>query len=277
MGDAQLAIGRRIKRLRENRGLSRQQVAVHLAVDLTAVSAWESGKYLPREARRLRLASLLAIDMGTLFAEEQQPGPSEGASLVDTLSELPGLLRELLDGTKHSLKGVRLAAPKPTPPHVLAEFRDQVSRRLLDGTLDVRRIEVFYDLDRFKEVIANTVRYEGTAYRVKANCPGIKDIVPGMGAYFFDDSEVVLGGYWRQMPETLRRGLRLTGEPYRTFYQDYWNEIWARGTEINPDGRLDEKIARREALALGLEPEAWPQFLEEARNLQLTDGAPPLF
>ena len=276
MGDGRIAIGRRIKRLREHKGLSRQQVATHLGVDLTAVAAWEAGKYLPREGRRVRLAALVEMDVGTLFAEEQQPAPSNGAALVDTLSELPGVLRELLDNTEHKLRAFRISAPYATPAHVQEEFRRRVDARLLDGSIEVDRIEIFYDLARLKEVLANILRYQGRAYRVRTYCVGVKDVVPGMGGYMFDENEFLLGAYWAAIPPRSRAGLRLSGEPFRTYFSHYWSEIWDRGTELNPNGVADLGALRDTAVGMGLKPVEWPQFVEEARAFDVGDGLPPL-
>lgn len=276
MGVARTAIGHRIKRLREGLGLSRQQIAAHLEVDLTAVAAWEGGRYLPREGRRVQLAALLNIDVASLFAEEQAPAPANGAVLVDTLSELPGLLRQLLETTQTSLKALRLAAPYTTPPHVQEEFRGIVDRRLQDGTLQIDRIEIFYDLSRLKEVVSNILRYEGRPYRVKSSCAGVSEVVPGMGGYFFDDQEFLIGAYWSRVPPHARPGLRLSGEPFRTYFVDYWDEIWERGSALNPDGKPDVSAVRDVALKLGLEADAWPQFMAEAEAFEVGDGLPPL-
>ncbi len=276
MGDGRVAIGRRIKRLRENRGLSRQQVASHLEVDLTAVAAWEGGKYLPREGRRVRLAALLNIDVASLFAEEQQPPPTNGAVLIDTLSELPGLLRELLEATEANLKAIRLAAPYTTPAHIQEEFRRIADRRLQDGTIEIERLEIFYDLSRLKEVLSNILRYEGRGYQVKSSCAGISEVVPAMGGYFFDDREFLIGAYWARVPPHNRPGLHLRGEPYRSYFIEYWDEIWDRGTALNPGGKPDIPAVREVALKLGLEEKAWPQFLAEAEAFEVGDGLPPL-
>lgn len=277
MPNVRLVIGRRIKRLREFKGLSRQQVATRLAVDLTAIAAWEAGKYLPREGRRLRLAALLDLDVSSLFAEEQESGPASGAAtLVDTLAELPALLRDLSACAERELKAFRLAAPYPTPAHVQEEFRSILDARLLAGTLEVQRIEIFYDLARLKEVLSNIFRYDGRPYRVKSYCAGVKEVVPGMGGYAFDDREFLIGAYWSKVPPHARAGLRLSGEPFRTYFAAYWAEIWPRGTALNGRGAHELSSVRNVALQLGLEPSAWPHFVEEARNLEIGDGIPPL-
>lgn len=276
MGDGRRAIGRRIKRLRENNGLSRQQVSARLSVDLTAVAAWEAGKYLPREGRRVLLAGLLGIDTASLFAEQQDSTPSNGAALVDTLGELPGLLRELLSAAERRLRAFRLAAPYSTPPHIQEEFRALVDSRLRAGTLEVERIEIFYDLKRLKEVLSNMLRYEAQPYRVRTACAGVSEVVPGMGGYCFDDSEFLLGAYWATVPPFHRAGLRLTGEPYKTYFAGYWEEIWGRGTALNGDGGIEMDAVREVAVRLGLEPGQWPDFIRDAQTLEIGDGLPPL-
>ena len=276
MQDSRIAIGRRIKRLREKRGLSRQDVSDALSVDLTAAAAWEAGKYLPREGRRLRLAELLQIDVGTLFAEEQEPSPSRGAALIDVQSELPGLLRELTNGAERSLRAFRLASRHATPPYVQEEFRRLTDQRILDGSLEVERIEIFYELDRLKEVLATMLRYKGRPFRVRTVCNGVKELVPGMGGYLFDDREFLVGGYASEYMTDGRPGLRLSGEPYRTYFADYWREIWERARPLNPDGAADLDGIRAEAIKLGLDPDDWPRFLSEAEGFMLDDGLPPL-
>lgn len=276
MPDSRAAIGRRIKRLRENLGLSRQQVAGHLAVDLTAVAAWEAGKYLPRELRRVRLAALLRIDVATLFAEEQDPAVPVAASLVDTLSELPGVLRQLLQDTEKTLRAFRLAAPYTTPAHVQEEFRAIVDQRLMQGSLDVERIEIFYSLERLQEVLSNLIRYEGRPYHVKTTCAGLREVVPGMGGYLFDNDDMVIGGYWTTIPPQNRPGLWLKGEPFKSYFADYWDEIWARGTPLSSTDGADLDAIRQVALDMGLAEADWPQFVDDARNLEIGDGLPPL-
>ena len=277
MGAGRLAIGRRIKRLRENLGLSRQQVATHLNVDLTAVAAWEAGKYLPRHGRRVRLASLLGLDVSSLFAEEQDDAPATGhANLIDTLSELPGLLRSLTENAQRDLKAFRIAAPYVTPAHVQEEFRAIVDARLRAGSLDVQRMEVIYSLARLQEILANIFRYDGLPYRVKSYCTGVTDVVPAMGGYIFDGNEILLGAYWAKIPPVKRSGLRLAGEPFRSYFMEYWSESWSRGALLNPDGPRDLSAAREVALALGLAPGDWTRFVDEARNFEMDDGLPPL-
>jgi transcriptional regulator with XRE-family HTH domain len=257
--------------------VSRRELATALKVDVTAIAGWESGKYLPRVGHRGRLASLLGTDSQRLFEDAgEQSSDFSGASLFATMTELEPLLVKLLGDAKRCVRALRLAAPYPTPAHVQKTFRKTLSDRLLAGDIEVRRVEIFYDLSRLKEVLANIIRYDGHGYYVKAYCSGLTDVVPGMGGYFFDDVEFLIGAYWTGVPPHDRPGLRLSGEPFRTYFNDYWSEIWRRGTFLNIRGSHDLALVKDLALQMGLAAKDWPRFLKEARALEIGDGAPPL-
>lgn len=271
------AVGGRIKRLREAKGFSRREVADQVKVDVTAVAAWEAAKYLPRDGNRLRLARVLGVDLQTLFnGDADRSAPPIAATLVDSIEHLPGLLIELTRRTRQKLRAVRLAAPYTTPAYVQQEWRTLVSERLLSGTLEVQRIEIFYDLRRLQETLSNVLRYDGRAYHVKSYCPGLSEVVPAMGGYFFDDEEFMLGAYWTSVPPQRRPGLRMSGAPFRDFFEAYWDEIWSRGTLLNIRGAHDLSSIRAVALRLGLPPKHWKSFVEEASDFKIGDGAPPL-
>lgn len=259
------------------RGLSRQDIAVRLHVDVTAVSAWEAGKYAPRSSHRLALAHALETDIEALFSAapdaETQPVRAE---VVDTVEELPSLLIQLLGRTQNRLQALRLAAPYSTAAYVQTEFRATISERLRSRSIEVQRVEIFYSLDRLKEVLANIMRYDGCSYHVKAYCVGTSDVAPAIGGYFFDENDFLLGGYWTGIPPLDRPGLHLQGDPVRTFFRAYWNEIWHRGRLLNIRGAHDLSAVRDLAQRLGLRNSLWNDFCEEARALDIGDGAPPL-
>ena len=221
--DRRNAIGPRIKRLREAKGLSRRNVAEYVKIDPTSVAAWEAGKYLPRDVHKAPLADLLGVMIVDLFAEESDgPAAPVSAILVDTMEAFPTLILELLGRTRRLVRDVRIAAPYGTPTNVQIDFRQRISARILNGTIEVQRVEIFYDLGRLKEVLSNILRYDGCAYHVKAYCSGLKEVVPGMGGYMFDDQEFVIGGYWTGVPPHGVPGLRLSGAPFSTYFASYW-------------------------------------------------------
>jgi transcriptional regulator with XRE-family HTH domain len=272
------AIGRRIKVRREGKGLSRPQLARELAIDKTSISGWEQGLRLPRPPLRVKLAQILGIDVDELFSasvgiEEAHP---LCAALVDTLEELPGLLMKLLNSTQHLVRAARLAAPYTTPAFVQQEFRTALSKRILNDSLEVQRIEIFYDLRRVQEVLSNILRYDGHAYYVKSYCAGITEVVPAIGGYFFDRNEFILGAYWASIPPHHRIGLRVSGKPFQLFFEDYWDEIWRRGTYINARGSHDLSVIQSIAVKLGLKSEGWADFVATAKVLDVGDGAPLL-
>jgi transcriptional regulator with XRE-family HTH domain len=258
-------------------GLSRQDIAVRLQVDVTAVSAWEAGKYAPRSSRRLALAHVLETDMEALFSPspDRETKPVR-AEIVDTVEELPSLLLQLLGQTQTRLQALRLAAPYSTSAYVQTEFRYTISERLRARSIEVQRVEIFYSLDRLKEVLANILRYDGCSYHVKAYCVGTNDVAPAIGGYFFDESDFLLGAYWTGIPPLDKPGLHLQGEPVRTFFRAYWNEIWHRGRLLNIRGAHDLSTVRDLALHLRLPDSSWDNFCDEARAFEVGDGAPPL-
>jgi transcriptional regulator with XRE-family HTH domain len=269
-------VGERIRRLRRDKGLSRQDLARKLKVDVTAIAAWEAGKYLPRDRRRLTLALALSTDLQSLFLDHADPPSSQGAAnLVDAVDDLPAVLNALLAQTRKEIKSVRVAAPFATAAQVQKTFRSRISQRILEGTVRVFSLEIFYDLQRLQEVLSNIYRYDGFDYHVRACCSGLREVAPVLDSCLFDDTEFLLGPW---SPDSLAPGnrlLRLSGEPFCQFFRAYWNENWLRGTRLNAQGAHHLGAMRDLALKLGLAAGDWPQFARDARELEIGDGAPP--
>ncbi len=192
------------------------------------------------------------------------------------MDQLPNLLMQCTLRARRSLRALRLAAPYPTSAYVQVEWRNLVDERLRAGSLEVHRVEIFYDLKRLQETLSNIIHYNGHAYHVKSYCAGLVEVAPSMGGYFFDDDDFLLGAYWTGIPPTRRPGIRVSGAPFRTFFNEYWDEIWRRGTWLNSRGAHEFSTVQVVARELGLPPEKWNDFVEEARELQIGDGAPPL-
>lgn len=275
MDEPRESFGKRLRGLRESRGLTRQDVAGALKVDVTTVRGWENDRFRPRPPKLKHLAKLLRVEVRELTSSSSAAQPLS-ATLVDTLSELPDLLDRLLAGTMRVLKALRIAAPYATPVYLQRRFRRTLSRRLLAGTIEVQRVEIIYDLDRLKEVVSNILRYRGCAYHAKAYCPGLTEVAPAMGGYFFDDEEFLIGAYSTSTPPHNRPVLHLSGEPFRSYFRAYWGEIWRRGTLLTVRGPNDLSACREIAVALGLPPAQWPKLVEQARHFEVGDGAPPL-
>jgi transcriptional regulator with XRE-family HTH domain len=269
-------IGQRIQRVRLMKGLSRRDLAMLVGVDVSALANWERGKYLPRDSHKGALAKALDLTVERLFRAIEGDPEAIAASLLDTFMELPALFDRLLPNTR-CLRALRLAAPYSSAAYVQTKFRAQVSERLLAGTLEVQRIEIFYTLERLKEALSNVIRYDSRPYHLKGYCAGLAEVAPAMGGYLFDDTNFVMGAYWTGVPPHNKPGLHCWGEPFRTFYMSYWNEIWPRGTLLNMSGAHDLSAIRRTAAVLGLNDAEWPAFVEQARTMEIGDGAPPLF
>jgi len=268
-------LGSRIRYLREAKGLSRAALARKIGVDVSSIAGWESGKRLPRDTVRTRLARALERDLSELMS----PGPEElepaKISLLDVSEDFPALFAECARKTKRTIRTTRLASPYSTTVNVQTEGRQIIGERLLNGTLTVQRLEIFYTLDRLKEAVSNILRYDGCRYYVKAYCVGLKEVAPFFGAWAFDDSDVFVGGYWVGYPPLAQPIMRISGHPIRTFFLAYWKEVWERGILLNAHGGRDLSAVREVALKMGLPARQWKRFVEEARSLDIGDGAPP--
>ena len=70
--------------------------------------------------------------------------------------------------------------------------------------------------------------------------------------------------------------IRVSGPPFRAYFNEDWDEIWRRGTWLNSSGAHDLSAVKSVAQKLGLPAEKWTDFVKEAKELQIGDGAPPL-
>ena len=62
-------IGRRITKYREERGMSRDELAEQMNVTVQTISRWESGKRVPDVITFMKLAQVLAVDPNKLLGE----------------------------------------------------------------------------------------------------------------------------------------------------------------------------------------------------------------
>jgi transcriptional regulator with XRE-family HTH domain len=270
------SLGLRIRRLRESKGLSRAALAAKLKADISSVAGWESGQHLPRDTMRAKLARTLECSIDELMSPVEDAWEPARVSLIDVNSEFPALFAEHARKAKSIVRATRLASPYPTTVNVQTEARQILSDRLLRGTLTLQRVEIIYRLDRLKEIVSNILRYDGCSYYVRAYCVGMNELTPSFGVWCFDDTEIFAGGYWSGYPPIGQPVMRISGEPVKRFFLGYWNEVWSRGTFLNAHGAQDLSALRDTALRMGLEPRQWKRFVEEARALQIGDGAPPV-
>ncbi|MDX1443719.1 MAG: helix-turn-helix transcriptional regulator [Gammaproteobacteria bacterium] len=67
MDEFRVRFGRRVRQLREARGLSQQQLADAVSINLTHLSNIENGRYGIRFSRLETLASALSCELADLF------------------------------------------------------------------------------------------------------------------------------------------------------------------------------------------------------------------
>ena len=269
-------VGRRLKRIREQKGLTRIDLAKAIGVDNTALSCWEAGKYMPRDKTRAPLAHALGVEVHNLFdpREEEDEMPIRATMPTDD-DQVSVLLSGLVKRSRH-LKMLRFSYPFSTAARYRQEFRQTVSARILDNSLELLRAEVFYNLDRLKEVLSNILRYDGRSYWVKGFAVTGMDVFPGIDFCIGDHDDCLLSAVWNSVPADDRPRLWLSGKPVSGFVRAYWNEAWHRGRLLNVNGAHDLSAVRDLAIILGLKSDGWTEFLDAARSFKMGDGAPPM-
>lgn len=266
----------RIRLARQQRGLSRRDVASHLKVDVTSIAAWETGRYLPRDNHRAALAKLLGIDFTALITDNTaMAGLGISASPVHG-SRAGQVLTDLAQNCSEKLSIMRVTSPIPRPKHFMRDFREIVARRLREGSLEVRVIEIFYGLERLQEALSNIFRYGECRYHLKTFAIVSTEVFPGIDIYTFDRDQSVLNSYWSAPSTDERPVMQISGEPFSSFLREYWNEAWRRAISLNPCGTQDLCALQEIADRMGVSGAAWDQLVEKARDAAFGESTAPL-
>ena len=103
--------GENLKKLRKEKGLSQQEVALRLHVVRQTVSKWEQGLSVPDADLLVKLADVLATDVSHLLCGEADRRESQGQeeALVEQLVELNRQLAEKKRRGRRIWKAVGIA------------------------------------------------------------------------------------------------------------------------------------------------------------------------
>lgn len=113
------AVGHRIRRLREERGWSQEQLAKRAAIDRSQICRYENGRYLPNAITLVRLADELGVTTDELLG--LTPG-DVSQQFEDWLLRFPSLhhvpMRNLMDSYLKTNRLGSLTGPPSEPiPH----------------------------------------------------------------------------------------------------------------------------------------------------------------
>lgn len=100
-----MSIGKKIKQLRENKGLSQKELADSLGVTQQAIDAWERSITNPRKKSIDKLSSFFNVNGGFFFEDDiQNKTPSNEMSIKK--ENKPKDLIKLLEKEEYTLNGV---------------------------------------------------------------------------------------------------------------------------------------------------------------------------
>ena len=75
--------GETLRRLRMEKGLSQQQLAIRLNVERPSVANWEAGRRMPDAATVYQIAEAMGVDSSALLSAADDSGESPNVLLVD--------------------------------------------------------------------------------------------------------------------------------------------------------------------------------------------------
>lgn len=64
-----IKIAEKLKRLRNNIGLSQEEVSKELGIRQNSLASYENGRRIPRDEIKLKIAEFYEVDVGWLFYE----------------------------------------------------------------------------------------------------------------------------------------------------------------------------------------------------------------
>lgn len=77
------SFGETLRRLRTEKGLSQQQLAVRLHMERPSVANWEAGRRMPDAATIYQIAEALSVDSSALLSAADDSGEAPNVLLVD--------------------------------------------------------------------------------------------------------------------------------------------------------------------------------------------------
>ncbi len=78
-----MSFGETLRRLRTEKGLSQQQLAVRLHMERPSVANWEAGRRMPDAATVYQIAEALSVDSSALLSAADDSGEAPNVLLVD--------------------------------------------------------------------------------------------------------------------------------------------------------------------------------------------------
>lgn len=100
-----MSIGKKIKQLRENKGLSQKELADSLGVTQQAIDAWERSITNPRKKSIDKLSSFFNVNGGFFFEDDIQNKTPSNEMIIKKETKPKDLIK-LLEKEEYTLNGV---------------------------------------------------------------------------------------------------------------------------------------------------------------------------
>lgn len=92
-----MSFGDKLKKLREERGISQKMLAIRLEIAQSSVSDWEAERKMPPVKTILRIADMFGVSLDSLFDRSQEQSSAAVSIISSSESKLSPHNSDLLD------------------------------------------------------------------------------------------------------------------------------------------------------------------------------------
>ncbi len=131
------------------------------------------------------------------------------------------------------------------------QYKQVLDKRVRQGDISFRRVEVIFNKERFEGVLRKLLTYEGFEYFIRYYDAPPKAI-PLLNMMSFDEEHFYLGGFYPAESPADELAVYIRHPEISQFLRDYWNVLWLRATPLNEGKRINWAELKRIASHLGL-------------------------
>ena len=89
--------------------------------------------------------------------------------------------------------------------------------------------------------------------------------IPVMSMMSFDHEEFYLGSFYPGVPPGQETEIFVRSDASKTFFRDYWHELWNSAVALNKDGPIDWPKVEQVATQIGINEDALRDIVSQVK------------